>query len=190
MSQFYYEVDKADLALIESKLKGVSTKSPSALRNAINRTATKGKKMITSGIKESYTMKGRAYGKEITIERATTGHLDATIKSQGKPRTLKEYKYTAPKKGVKADIIKTGLKEILSSQGGGRPFVAKGGSVAGLIVQRTSKKRYPLRVLKSVSVPKMVEMVYKGERGSEGELDPKIKKALHDEIMNEIKKLI
>jgi hypothetical protein len=189
MSQFYYEVDKADLARVEAKLKGMETKSPSAIRNAINRTATKGKKMIVSGIKESYTMKGRAYGKEITIQRATTGHLDATIKSQGSPRTLKEYKYTAPKKGVKADIVKSGLKELLSAQGGGHAFIGKG-KIAGLIAQRTSSKRLPIRIPKSVSVPKMVEMVYKGERGSEGELDPKIKKTLHDEIEAEIKKLM
>ena len=44
----------------------------------------------------------------------------------------------------------------------------------GLIMQRETGARYPVRVLRSVSVPKMIEKVYQGERGVKGALDPVI----------------
>lgn len=60
----------------------------------------------------------------------------------------------------------------------------------GLIMQRETGARYPVRVLRSVSVPKMIEKVYKGERGIKGKLDPVIEKTLRDEIESEIKKVL
>ena len=47
-----------------------------------------------------------------------------------------------------------------------------------------------MKVLRSVSVPKMLEKVYEGERGMEGALSPIITKTLHDEIAAEVAKLI
>lgn len=190
MSQLYYEVNKADLRYVQSKLKGMESKAPSVFRNAINRTATKVKKNITTGVKSSYTMKAKAYGKDITIQRATASHLDATIKAQGRPRTLKEYKFSAPKRGVRSDITKSGLKDLVSQIGGGHAFVGKGGAIGGLIAQRRGPERFPIRVPKSVSVPKMVEKVYKGERGHAGNMEPTTRKTLHEELMAEIQKLM
>ena len=46
------------------------------------------------------------------------------------------------------------------------------------------------RSIRSVSVPKMLEKVYEGERGMEGALAPVIKRTLHDEIAAEVAKLI
>ena len=57
-------------------------------------------------------------------------------------------------------------------------------------MQRKTKDRFPLKVLRSNSVPKMLEKVYSGERGIEGELAPVIQRTLHDEIKKEIEKLM
>lgn len=57
-------------------------------------------------------------------------------------------------------------------------------------MQRETEKSYPVHVLRSVSVPKMLEKVYQGDRGIEGDLEPVIEKTLHDEISAEVAKLI
>lgn len=60
----------------------------------------------------------------------------------------------------------------------------------GLIMQRETGERYPVKVLRSVSVPKMMEKVYKGERGIRGALEPVLGKTLYEEVETEIKKVI
>ena len=186
MSNLYYEVDKADLKRVTDAITGAGKKAPNVIRNAINRTATRVKKAIDYSTNSAYTMKRSEYKNSIKILRATPSHLDAIIKATGKPRTLKEYKYTYPKSGVRSDITRSGLKD-LALDGGGHAFMIGGD---GLIAQRRGKDRLPIRVPKSVSAPKMVEKVYKGERGVEGDMEPKTRKVLHDEIQAEIKKLI
>lgn len=190
MTQITYEVDKADLKRVKKKLKNVRQKTPATLKNAINRTATKVKKTLVQQAQTSYTLKKKGYGKDIKIQRASVAHLDATIKASGMPRTLASYKYSAPKSGAKADIVKSGLKEIAKKGSGGKAFLGKGGKIAGLVVQRESKDRNSISVLHSVSVPKMIEQVYKGKRGGLGNLQPKVQETLHDEISKEIQKVI
>lgn len=68
--------------------------------------------------------------------------------------------------------------------------VAKAFKRKGLIMQRETGERYPVKVLRSVSVPKMMEKVYKGERGVRGALDPVIQNTLHDEVRTEVEKII
>ena len=105
-------------------------------------------------------------------------------------KTLKNnFKTSAPKKGAKADVTKTGLKS-LRTDGGGAAFILKGGRAAGLIAQRTSKARFPLRVLYGNSVPKMVEKIWEGERGGQGDLTEAIRQRLMEEISAEIAKIM
>lgn len=110
--------------------------------------------------------------------------LYAVIRSKDKPLTITRFHATAPKSGGKADIVKSGLKELIG------PKQIKAFKRGGLIMQRKSADRYPVKVLRSVSVPKMLEKVYEGERGIEGALGPEIQRTLHDEIRKEVRKLI
>ena len=184
----YIEVDQADLAKINRAF-GRAEKAPQHLKNAINRTATQAKKMLVAGRSAGYTVKAARFNQDIRLYRASAGRLDATIKSKGRPPTIQRFKTTAPKSGGKADIVKTGLKQI-APNGGGKAFIGPGGKIAGLMVKRTSKERNSIEVLHGPSVPKMVEKIYKGERGGQGDMENKIRERLHKEMMVEMEKLL
>ena len=181
------EVDQADLKRVTKKLKDME-KAPRHLRNAINRTVTEAMRRIKAGRTQGYTIKSGRFNQDIKTQRATASHLDATIKASGRPPTLKN-NFKTPKKGAKADVTKTGLKS-LRTDGGGAAFILKGGRAAGLIAQRTSKARFPLRVLYGNSVPKMVEKIWEGERGGQGDLTEAIRQRLMEEISAEIAKIM
>ena len=188
-SGIYIEVDQADLKRVTKKLKDME-KAPRHLRNAINRTVTEAMRRIKAGRTQGYTIKSGRFNQDIKTQRATASHLDATIKASGRPPTLKNnFKTSAPKKGAKADVTKTGLKS-LRTDGGGAAFILKDGRAAGLIAQRTSKARFPLRVLYGNSVPKMVEKIWEGERGGQGDLTEAIRQRLMEEISAEIAKIM
>ena len=189
MSQIYIEVDQKDLHRVMSKLKDME-KAPRHLKNAINRTATVAMRMIKQGRSKGYTVKTGRFNQDLgKIQRATPDHLDATIRAKGKPPTLQSFKTTFPKAGGKADITKSGLKRLVTATGGAA-FVTSGGKAAGLMAQRRGKERHPIKVLYGNSVPKMVEQIYKGERGGQGDMEKVIKKRLHDEIQAEIAKIM
>lgn len=185
----YIEVDQADLQKVQSKLKDME-KASAKIKNAINRTATEAVRRIKEGRSQGYTIKARRFNQDIKTQRASAAHLDATIKASGRTPTLKDnFKTSKPKAGVKADITKTGLKS-LRTDGGGAAFIGPGGQITGLVVQRTTKARYPLRVLYGNSVPKMVEKIWEGERGGQGDLTDEIREKLMEEIRKEIAKIM
>lgn len=184
----YVEVDKGDLSRVKRKLSDLS-KAPRHLRNAINRTATQAMKMIKAGRSQGYTIGAGRFNSNIKVYRATANRLDAVIKSHGRPPTIGSFKTSMPKSGGKADVVRTGLKPIRGA-GDGAAFIPTAGKVAGLMVQRTGKDRYPIKVIHGPSVPKMVEMIYKGKRGGQGDMEGKVRKRLHEEMQAEIAKLM
>lgn len=179
-----YEVSKTDLKYVQGKLKGIEEKAPRVLKNAINHTAKQARKTLAAGVQGAYTVKSGGFNSRMKIQNATAGRLYAVVRSEGRTLTIKRFHTTTPASGARADIVKTGLKQILG------PKKIKAFKRKGLIMQRETAKRYPVKVLRSVSVPKMLEKVYKGERGMKGALSPVIEKTLHDEISAEIAKLI
>lgn len=185
----YIEVDQDDLRRVMGKLRNME-KAASRLRNAINRTATQAMKMIRAGRSQGYTINAGRFNKDIKVQRASAAHLDATIKASGKPPTLSgSFKTSFPKAGGKADITKSGLKKLVLSTGGSA-FIPSGGKAAGLMAQRRGRERFPIKVLYGNSVPKMVEKIWKGERGGQGNMEGKVRDRLHDEIMAELAKIM
>lgn len=188
MSGIYIEVNQADLHRVMSKLKDME-KAPRHLRNAINRTATVAMKMIKKGRSKGYTVKVGRFNSDIKKFNAAPTNLQATIRANGKPPTLKSFKTSFPKAGGKADITKSGLKKLVTDTGGAA-FIPSGGKAEGLMAQRRGKERSPIKVLYGNSVPKMVEQIYQGKRGGQGDMEKEIKKRLHDEILAEIAKIM
>ena len=184
----YVEVDRADIRRITKALNNAQ-KAPPKLKNAINRTATQAMKMIRAGRGAGYTVKAARFNQDIKLYRASAARLDAAIKAKGRPPTIGSFKISAPKGGGKADIVKTGLKQI-AAKGGGKAFIGPGGRIAGLLVKRETKARNSIKVLHGPSVPKMVEKIYKGERGGQGDMESKVRERLHKEIQAELEKLI
>lgn len=179
-----YEVSQRDLRYVRRKLQGMEKQAPRAIKNAINHTAKEARKKLAAGAQGSYTVKSGGFNSRMKIQNATNSRLHAVIRAKDRPLTITRFHATAPKGGGRADIVKSGLKEIVG------PKKIKAFKRGGLIMQRKTEDRFPLKVLRSNSVPKMLEKVYSGERGIEGELAPTIQKTLHDEIKKEIKKLM
>lgn len=179
-----YEVSKADLEYVQGKLKGIEEKAPRVFKNAINHTAKEARKKLAAGAQSAYTVRDGGFNSRMKIQNATVGRLYAVIRSMGRTLTITRFHTTTPASGARAEIVKTGLKQIRGK------WKTKAFKRKGLIMQRETEKKYPVHVLRSVSVPKMLEKVYEGERGIEGELAPVIEKSLHDEIAAEVAKLI
>lgn len=177
-----YEVDKADLKYVRKKLKGMEKKAPAVIKKAINRTAKEARKKLLEGVQQSYTVKAGGFNARMPIENATNSKLYAIIRCKSRTLTLNRFHVTAPKGGAKADIVHKGLKQIIGSRR------IKAFKHDGLIMQRETAKRYPVKVLRSNSVSKMLEMVYKGKINAA--VEPVIRKTLHEEIEKEIAKLV
>lgn len=183
-----YEVSRKDIARITKKLNKLENSTPKNIRNALNRAATKVRRQLVSGMKGAYTTKGMKVG-SIDLFRATPGLLIATISSQGEPQRVdKAYSYSAGRQGVKAAVRKGGGGLVKGSSEAGAAFIATGGPIAGMIAQRKTKNRFPLQVIRSNSVPKMMEMAYTGKAGPE--VEQEAQNILYDEIKKEIEKLM
>lgn len=186
------EVNESDIKWAQKKLKGMETKAPRVLKNAINHTAKQARKSLMQGAQGRYAVKNAGFNSRIKIYNATNTNLSASVYARDRTLTLPCFHTTSPKSGVKSEVLKgSGLKEVISRKNGEiRAFRAKGGKAAGLIVQRRTEAKYPLKVLRSISVPKMLEIVYLGRGGISEALEPEIKRTFRDEVKKEIAKLV
>lgn len=193
-----YELSQSDLRYVQRKLKENKEKAPRVIKNAVNHTAKQARKELAEGAQAAYAVKSGGLNSRVKIQNATTRRLYAVIRVKGRTLTIGRFHTTTPKKGAKADIVKKGLKELKrplsekkeKGEDAGREKYASAFKRKGLIMQRKTGERYPLKVLRAVSAPKMFEKVYEGEKGVKGALSPVIKKTLHSEIRKEIKKII
>ena len=186
------EVNESDIKWAQKKLKGMETKAPRVLKNAINHTAKQARKSLMQGAQGRYAVKNAGFNSRIKIYNATNTNLSASVYARDRTLTLPRFHTTSPKSGVKSEVLKgSGLKEVISRKNGEiRAFRAKGGKAAGLIVQRRTEAKYPLKVLRSISVPKMLEIVYLGRGGISEALEPEIKRTFRDEVKKEIAKIV
>lgn len=194
MGGFVVEINKDDLKRVIRSLGGIESKTPGKIKNSINRSATKTMKKIREG-RKSYVIKAGTFNEAVKVYRAGQSHLDAVIKSSDKPHPLHKgsvmegyYKTSGGRQGIKAAVTKNGMKML--ETGAGKAFYAtmpKTGHAG--IFQREGKERLHIRELFGPGASKMVKSIFKGKRG-DGNLEPYIQKALHDEIAKEINKLI
>ena len=179
-----YEVNKADVKRVMKKLKGVEHKAPRVFKNAVNRTATRTKRVLAAGMQAAYTVKAGGLNSRMKIQRASPGYLTATIKVRGRTMTLTRYHTTMPKSGGRAEVVQgNGLRELAKGENN-HAFKHN-----GLMMQRKGAERYPLKALRSNSVPKMIEKVYDGTHSLQGDMQPLVQRWLHDELGKELKKL-
>lgn len=175
--------DRNMLAKIERKLGGMKKEAPKVLKNAINQTARQARTDLKDTVKKEYTVKVGKISQAMRISRATNSNLEATIWISGKPLNITSYKTTAPKKGAKAQIVKSGgsLKVIVGPLG-----IKAFKGMNGLIWQRRTKERYPIKPLKSPSIPKVVG----NEKKVYGIVKPKIQKNLKENVQKQIRRVL
>lgn len=182
------EVSRKDVVKVMQELRKLETSTPNNIKNAINRTATKVRRMMVQGMKGAYTLKEGFKAGTLDLFRASPGVLVATIKSEGPTRQTKEFQYSDGGAGVSAAVRKGGGKLVKGDEEAGPAFIATGGKIAGMIAQRRGKGRTPVRVLHSNSIPKMAEMSWQGKAAGP-DLEPLARRALYEEISAEIAKL-
>lgn len=174
--------DQNMLEQIEKKLGWMKSEAPKALKNALNRTARQARTDLKNQVRKQYTVKATKVSQAMRIQRATNSKLDATIFVKGKVLNITNYKTSTPKKGAKAQIIKDGgLKQIV----GPKEITAFKG-INDLLWQRRGKERYPIKPLKSLSIPKAVG----NERKVYGIVKPHIKDNLKQNVNAQVRKIL
>ena len=102
-----FQIDESTMTAVQTKLKNMKAKTPNAMRNAINQTATATNRKIKKGRSEGYTIKAGSFNKQITVQRANRAYMDATIKAKGRTRTIKAFKTKSSTHGSKTDMTKS-----------------------------------------------------------------------------------
>ena len=81
-----YEVNRAELELVEKKLGDMKSKAPQVFKNAVNKTARQARKRIAQSAKGAYTVKQVGFNNHMKIKYASAGNLTASVDADGKPR--------------------------------------------------------------------------------------------------------
>ena len=178
------KVEEASLARVERKLGDMKRKAPVVISRALNKTATSARVRLAKAAQKAYTVKSGGFKKDMKIEKANSGKLEATIKSAGKPLKLTNFKYSTPPSGARANVVKgNGLKALI--KGNIKAFKGSG-NLNGQLFQRKTESRYPIKVLSSNSIPKMIG----NERRVYGIVKPYIKSDLKKYVDAQIKLLV
>lgn len=64
-----YEVNRAELELVEKKLGDMKSKAPQVFKNAVNKTARQARKRIAQSAKGAYTVKQVGFNSHMKIKK-------------------------------------------------------------------------------------------------------------------------
>lgn len=191
------QVDGAEA--IEKKLGSLKDQAPKVVRSAINSTAVEARKLLAQDAQSRYTVKNPGFNSAAKIRRASVSNLVATIQAGGRKLDISRFHVSRPRShkkgapGAKAEVISGGgLKEIRGASGikAFSSTVPSGKSRTKQILQRQGAVRYPVQVLHSVSVPKMLEMVYEGRGAAKRALKDEIRKIYNQKVQAKIGELV
>ncbi len=165
LGNYRAEVNEADLQEAKRRLTAVGANVPRAIRNILNRVGRKVRKELVVGMRARYNFKPGFRIGEITIYQAELGNLTVELQNMSRTRTLRRYKYSTPKSGIKAAVRK-GRSVVQIGERGRRAWMGTGVKIAGLISQRKSKApKAKIRVMIGPSFAKMMEMTWTGRNG-------------------------
>ena len=176
-----YEFDPVSLAKVEKKLGNLKSKAPQALKNAINMTARKARTDLKKAAQKQYTAKSGDLSRGMKLSSASVGNLQAVIYVRGQPLHITHFKATSPKQGAKAQILKSGSLKLI--QGPQRIKAFRG--LNGLIWQRDTAERLPIKALFSNSAPVMV-----GNEKVLGKVTPTINRMLRDNVNKQVRRIL
>lgn len=159
-----FEIDKLAIRTFCEKMSDLPFQArKNVLKNAVNATARSARKIITDKARKTYTAKISNMNKAMTIKKATNYKLEATVIAKGKPLELKSFKVSPAKPPTVQRKSSTTKAKVYSSSPmkkleykGIKAFVAEFKSGHVSVAQRKTKKRLPIRVLYSTSIPRMV----------------------------------
>lgn len=186
-----FEFDQQLLHTIEDALGDLRGESRKVLKNAVNKTAKQAKEKLAEKAKETYVVKKTRFTKAMATKNATVSKPEATIEITGTQLELKDFKVSPATYNPSNRPSMTKAKVLLSSsmkplQAGSKAFLAKFANGHVSVVQRRTRRRFPLKKLLSNSIPTMIgsqERVY-------GIVEPDIYNDLMANIHAEIGKVL
>lgn len=183
------EVEKATLRAIEKKLDTMGNKVPGIMKKAINETARQARKQLATEAQKTYVIKSGRFNKAMTLKSATNSHLEAVVGSTGRVTELKDFKVSPSKfstGGSRPPVVKgkglraNSMKKL--QKGDIKAFIIKFASGHVSVAQRLAKKRLPIKLLYSTSIPKML--------GNEQKVFGIVEPDIYKNLQNNLKKYI
>ncbi|WP_252225423.1 MULTISPECIES: phage tail protein [unclassified Clostridium] len=150
------KIDSKQMKKTLNKLSTFPKEINKASSAAINRTLTFSNKKLKQEVKKTYNIKAGEIQSTIKIKKSNPSKLSGEIISDGNRLTLGRFSRSAGnwKKGkkIKVKVKKSGTKPINTTP---KAFIANlNGN--NHIVKREGKSRYPIKVLKTLSIPQMI----------------------------------
>jgi hypothetical protein len=175
-SQFSVKIDKED---VERRLGDLKSKAPRVIAKGLNDTAKQARRRLADKARETYTVKIGGFTNHVKFkQRASAGSLEAILGVDG--RTLTLNRFAMRQNYTYAKVLQAGSFKELRNQAGALSFNRN-----GLILQRKTKNRYPLKGLHGPSVPSMI-----GSKRVYGILEPHINSDLKKNIDAAIAKIV
>lgn len=186
-------LDRNAIQTVQKNLGEYQSKAPQVLKNAINATAKQMRKQLIDKAQKSYTVKSGRFNKATTIKNATLRNLTATITAKGSPMELKDFKVSPSKPDNKPQKNKQTKAKVYSKnrmkpleRNGIKAFVVRFKNDHISVAQRRTKKRFPIKVLYSTSIPHMIG----NENEVFKEIIPKIHSVYGDQVSAQMEKML
>ncbi len=168
-----YEFDQKSLSKLSKFFMQFDDRAKRALKNAINKTARKTRTDLKSTTTSVYThAKARQVQNAEKLTNASAANLEAKIIVKGRPMLVQSgFKATTPKRGAKV-AVKGDLRELIGPSG------IRGFGHNGMVLQRKTEARRPLRAPVGPSVPNMMR--------PEGEVYQKVEPEIQDTLQKNV----
>jgi hypothetical protein len=156
-------IDVSSLNKVGKELKGLEKQMPGAIASALNRALDHGVTQIAKIVPKVYSIKQSEVKAAIKKNPASKGDISANIVIKGGRLTFVHFPFTPKlpntKRKVKVKIKNGGKKEVKTNPSA---FIAPTGAKSADKVQynvfvRKGQKRLPITVLRTLSIPQMVE---------------------------------
>lgn len=178
-------VDTSQLNKVVQGLEKYEKQMPGAAMSAVNRTLDHVNTRVARFVSSEYRIKNTEVKDTITKNRATKGKLLAFLKSEGRRLTLVRFRFGSAKKSIKVKIKKNESTKVVATSP--KAFIQ---NLRGndQIMKRQGKKRKPVEVLRTISVPQMIDSLKVSEK-IQTEANKKLAERIDHEINYRLKKV-
>jgi len=158
-------VDTKELHQLQLNIQTLGKETPKAVSAAVNRAVTSTKAQISKIVRQEYVIKARDVKDTISTKRATPQNPEAAIISKGRLLTIYHHFRVSPKRHhdpgtgrmlKKRRKLNVTIKKGQRKQLPGAWIGFRRGSGTPQVWIREGKSRYPVKVLRSLSVPQMI----------------------------------
>ena len=159
-------VDTRDVRRLSIQLEGLGRGAPLAVAAALNRSLTYANTLVRKDVAKNYEIQQKYVKETISQRKASPTKLKAEIISKGTQRSLTRFKVKPSKppnqKGKKISQRKLPQAKVFKSVGYKTINIIPGAFVAKMnnatnVWQRKGKGRTDVKILRSLSVPQMIE---------------------------------